>query len=327
MQRRTFLTATTSVTATGFLSGCTGGDGNESGSGGTPTKSGEAKTASHLNSAGEALQSAGEELATESENLSESDIEDGGVDIQPSTVNSYLDEASSELDAAEETATDNLLAQIEAARTYVSFARKLVEFLDVFAEGYSRTATGFTYFDSGRYSDAVEEFDEGQTKFEESNDLLTVTQDRSENLDTETLDSIDEIEIDSMKTDLSTLSDLMPVMRALTIGFRHMSEGMIDYEPATENLDNEEYTKAHENFNKAFDHFTAAETHFEDHEESAPESVKSDIIELTCYAGAIKDGCRHLAAAAEAQANGNYDRAESKADEASNAFDRCSFDS
>ena len=55
--------------------------------------------------------------------------------------------------------------------------------------------------------------------------------------------------------------------------------------------------------------------------------MKSSVIELTCYSGALKDGSKHLAAAASAGANGNNSRARTEYEEAKNDFNRCSYNS
>lgn len=325
MQRRSYLAATVSTASIGLLSGCS--QGTNSGQSGTPTPSDEKRAGNHIQTAGKAVQNAGEQISEQSSKLEESSLSDGGVDFEPSTINSYLDTATEELDAAEQYSTDTQQDQINALRTYVSFARKLTEFMDVFTKGYSQTATGNKYFQSERYTDTAEKLKTARSTLDEADDILTVVEDRTQQLDTEVLDTIEQIEIESLKTDLTTLDELLPVMKAFASGIRSMSLGMVDFKKADEHINNDEYTEAKNDFQKAVDDFTAAENTFKQQEGSAPSSVKSSVIELVCYSGAMKDGSRHMVTASEALANGDNQRAKDESEKAKEAFDRCSFDS
>ncbi|KAB1193129.1 hypothetical protein GJR96_06600 [Haloferax sp. MBLA0076] len=326
MERRQYLGATLSVLSAGVLSGCAGG--TSSSEEATTTKGSEPeKAAKHLEEAGSALESAGEQLSEESENLSESEFQDGGIDFNPAKIYNYLDEAESELDAAEKYATEEQQRQIDSGREYIGFGRKATEFMDILVEGYSLTYSGLTYFQSERYTDAAEELEAAERELGEADDLLSVVQDRTDQLDTEKLDDFDQVDVETLQIDLTSIDELIPVLEALAAGLREMSLGMVDFLQAEEHLDAEELARAQEYLDMASEHFGTSESIFRRQEGDSPSSVKSTIIELTCYAGSLKDGSEHLSRAVGAIVDGDNELAREERDKASQAFNKCEFDS
>lgn len=278
-----------------------------------------------MEEAGTVLENAGEETITQSEKLENSEFQNGGVDFETTTINGYLDAASSELNQAEEYANEEQQERIEIARGYISFLDKAIEFLDVFTEGYSQAYTGFTYFQSSRYEDAVNQLKTAESTVSEADDLLTVTQSRAEELNTERLSEVESVQIQSVRSKFDTMDEFVPALQTLTEGLISVSEGMIDYTEAQSHLENEQLSDAEEGFRAAADDFNAARSAFRGEEESAPTELKSTFIEMSCYAEATRDGSTHLANSVEATQNGNRDRAESEADAAREDFNRCDF--
>ncbi|WP_158057953.1 hypothetical protein [Halorussus halophilus] len=330
MERREYLVTTASAVGTALAAGCTGSD-PESQSDGSPTTEAhtttEAQTEAHLEKAGEALDKAAEKISEESDKFSEVDISNSGIDFKTATINEYLDTASNELDAAEESASDRQLEWIDTARDYIAFARKFTEFGDTTAEGFSQINTGLAYFDSERYTDAAEALKEAQNTIDKADDALTLVQDRADKMDTSVLNDLDQIEITSLQTNLSDLDEAIPVLSVFAKGLRDVALGMVDFTEASTNIDNSNYTKAQQLFSEAESDFASAHSAFKDKEESAPSSVKSSIIELTCYSNALKDGSSHLATAAAAIENGNQERAEEASEKGKQALNRCDFSS
>lgn len=317
MNRRAVLKAGI-LASTSVLAGCS----SDSSSG--P----DAETAQeHLEEAGLALENAGEEIQSESAKFEESEFQDGGVDIKTARINGYLETASSELDEAEKYANEEQRELIDIGREYVSFATKTVDFLDTFAEGYSQTFTGFTYFESERYEDAVTELETAESSLAEAGDLLTVTQSRAEELNTEKLTELESVEIQSLGSTLEDADELVTALGSMVTGFISISSGMIDFTEAGTHLENEQYSDAEETFRSASDDFSAAESTFRSEEDTAPTEVKSTFIEMTCYSESLKDASTHFANAAEATQNRNQDRAESEVGAAEEALNRCDFSS
>lgn len=317
MNRRTVLRAAM-IATTPVLAGCS--------SNGSPGQDAE-RAQEHLQEAGTALQNAGEEIESESAKFDESEFQEGGVDIKTTTIDGYLDTASSELDEAEEYANEEQQELIDAARKYVSFTTEAVEFLDIFAEGYTQASTGFTYFQSERYEDAVDELENAESSLAESDDLLTVTQSRAEDLNTDMLSDLESVEIESIRPILEDMDELLRAFRTMIEGMISVSNGMIDFTEAGSYLEDERYSDAEEAFRSASDDFSAGQSMFRSEEDTAPTEVKSTFIEMSCYSEALKDASTHFANGAEATQNGNRARAESEVNSAEEALNRCDFSS
>ncbi|WP_435175404.1 hypothetical protein [Halorussus sp. AFM4] len=324
MDRREYLATAASAASAVAIAGCSGGSGSGDGTTTAETTT-SADAQQHLSAAGEALRKAGEELSAQSDRLEEADMTDG-VDVRTESLDGYLDTAASELDAAEESATDPQRERIAAARGYVSFARKFGEFLDVFAEGYTRLGTGLTYFKSKRFEDAAGKLETARKTISRAEDVLAVLRDRAEKLDTDTLSELERVDVESMQTGLATLDELVPVLTAFADGLRDVSLGMVDFKAANAKLGNDEFETSERRFAAAKDHFASGYQTFKKQEESAPASVESSVVQLTCYAKALRDASEHFAATAEALANGNNERAKSEAEKGKQAANRCSFD-
>lgn len=315
MNRRAVLKASVVATAP-VLAGC-----SSTNSTGQDTQ----KAQEHIREAGKALESAEEEITSESAKLEESEFQEGGVDIETATIDGYLEAATSELDEAEEYANEDQEELIDTARGYVSFASKGVDFLDTFAEGYSQTFAGFTYFQSERFEDAVDELETAESSLVESDDLLTVTQSRAGDLNTDRLTEIESVEIQSIEPTLEDMGELITILRSMVGGMISLSNGMIDFAEADSHLEDERYGDAEEAFQSASDDFSAAQSTFQSEEETAPTEVESTIIEMTCYSGSLKDASTHFANGMEAIQNKDQSRAESEANAAEEDLNRCDF--
>lgn len=285
------------------------------------------KAEEHLEKAGTALGNAGDELSYESDKFTDSEFQDGGVDIDPTSINGYFGKAETELNAAEEYSNEEQKEKIEAARGYIELGKEMASFMDVFAEGYSQTYSGLTYFQSERYEDATEELRGAEDLLSEADDHLTVTTDLYEKLDTEVLDEMDQVEFESAGSSLEKLKGLIDAMEAMVRGIRFLSQGMTDLTAAQSSLEADSYSDAETTFRAASEDFGSAYSTFRTNEGSVPTEIKTTFIELTCYSKSLRDGSTHFANASEAIQNEDYERAEAEADKASAALDSCNFSS
>lgn len=317
MNRRALL-KTSVIAITPILAGC---------SSNSSTEQDTEKAQENLQEAGRALQNAGEEITSESAKFEESEFQGGGVDVKTTTIDGYLETATSELDEAEEYANEDQQELIEAARGYISFATKAVEFLDTFAEGYSQASTGLTYFQSERYEDAVDELETAESSLAESDDLLTVTLSRAEDLNTDILTDLESVEVQSLQPRLEDMDELIKVFRSMIEGMISVSNGMIDFTEADSYLESERYSDAERAFRSASDDFSAAQSTFQSEEETAPTEMKSTFVEMTCYSKSLNDASTHFADGMEAIQSGDQDQAESEVNAAEEDLNRCDFSS
>lgn len=283
-------------------------------------------TEEHLQAAGEALEEADTALSEEADKFEDSNLENGGVDIETEAVVGHLETASEELDAAEGGANDSQQETIDAARDWISLARGLIDFLDVFAEGYTDVATGLTYFQSERYEDAADRLGTASETLAETEQQLTVVRDRADNLGSESEDMIDEVDLTSLEADIDTLAQIIDALVPMANGIRQVSLGMVDFNTATTALENEQYRDAESSYTSARDHFSTAESTFTELEGTAPDNIQNSVIELTCYSGALKESADHFANAANALASGDNERANEEAEMGEESLNQCNFD-
>jgi len=346
MHRRDYLRFSIATGTIGVVAGCAGnsstdtqtqksGDAasseqevteeRESSSEKSPTGSAAAKIEEHTESATRALDNAATKLGTESDKFKNSEFEDGGVDVEVVGINQQLDTAESELETAKEYAESDQIEVINSLIEVIEFVRKFTELIDVFAEGYSETFTGYTYFQSQRYTDAVTQFEQAENSLTDTQSLLAVTWDRYESLDQVIIDEVDQGNITELEQGLTNFEGLLPVLITLAEGVKYVSQGLIDYQQASDYVDAEDFGSASSKFEAAAEDFGAAYTEFKTQEEDAPVEVKNTVIEMTCYSGSLRDGSRKLAEGTEAYEQGDRTRANGLFSEAEAAFDRCDF--
>lgn len=338
MQRRDLLLATSASLVT-VTAGCssddsTGGatasdDGGTTPSQttGTSTASQGSNTVSRLEAAAAAIENANSEISAESDKFSDPAVEaGGGVDVRTQTVIGHLDDASAELDAAEEGATDSQQETIDAARQWVSLARALIDFLDVFADGYTDFTSGLTYLDAERYGDAADSFQTAGETFSDADSQLTIVRDRNDSLMQANSNYFEDVDLNSIDADIEELSSLLATFIPMSDGLRQLNLGFEDFLAATTDLENERYTDAESTYQDAEDHFTTAESTFMGLESSAPNSVRSDVIELTCYASALKEGAGHYAAGSGYYADENFAAGDDEFTQGEESLNQCNFD-
>lgn len=302
------------------LAGCSSSNPSDEPSGPDPEEAQE-----HLDAAATALDNAGEELSRESEKFDGTEFQEGSIDFKTTAITGYLETASTELDQAEEYANEEQQEIIEIARGYISFASEMADFLDTFADGYAEAYTGFTYFQSERYEDAVSQLETARSTLSEADELLTITRSRFDELNTDRLGDVEDVQIETLGSYLNDLDELLPAILTMTKGLISVSNGMVDYTEGSTYVDNEQASDAEEAFRAAAEDFSVARSTFQEEEESAPTEVKSTFVELACYSGALEDGSIHLANSMEAAQNQNRERAESEAQAAREDLNRCDF--
>ncbi|MCU4801961.1 hypothetical protein OB920_16400 [Halobacteria archaeon HArc-gm2] len=310
MERRTFITTSIAATSSILVAGC----------------SGSGQAAEHLETAYDAIENANGEIESESERLADADIENGdGVDIQTNAIFGHLDTASTELDQAEETASDDQQEQIDGVRSYVTFARASTEFIDLFADAITEFTTGLSYFKTERYADARDRLESTESMFEDVDSRLNTVRTRYDDLDTDVFNDVDRVSVESFQEDIDKLEKQVPALEALTTGVTSVSVGMIEFKEATTNFEDEQYTESESKYEAARDEFATAHSTFSDMETEAPTEVQSTFVELTCTSGGLRDASQHYANAANAMQSGNNQRAQDEIDQASGAMDQCDY--
>lgn len=332
MERRQYLTAVGALAATAATAGCSSdGDGTDDDpetTEDTPeTTETTARTTTdgenHLAAAGQALQNAGQAIATESEKFSTGDFE-AGVDVRVETITDYLDTATTELDAAESAASGDEADLIEAGRAWIAYARELTAFLDTLAEAFSGTGNGLRQFRAESFGRAAETLADVDDDYDDASAALVIVRDRAEDVDADALSGFDAVDAGLLEpTELDILESVLSALQSMSAGLRSLALGMEDFLTAARRLDNGRYTDAEAGFLDARDHFATGESTFRDAESGAPPEMAASMSELTCIAGALKDGSGHFATAAREYEAGNDGAAEQAVQDGQTALEQC----
>lgn len=311
------------------IAGCTednSGDGDsnpeDSNSGDESSDSEEPTVREDIEQAVEALQRAGDALDEEVEDLQSADPE-SGAEINTAEVYGYLDTADARVDSAEEDATAEQMEQIDALRGYVSFTREFTKSIEIYVDTLNNLSTAYSYFDSERFSDAESQFNTAEQTASDADEQLVLVRDEYEDLETDELDDFDRVEFEAFDEDLTDLEEFADAFISLSNGMKHFSAGMVDYTDAEDELDAENYSEAASKFSDASNDFGTANSIFTDSEDSAPSSLVSSFIDMSCRAGALRDASQHFTNASEAIEDGDNQRANEELEAAQEAADRC----
>jgi tetratricopeptide (TPR) repeat protein len=273
------------------------------------------------------IETAQTELGRASEKMDQAsegfDEVEGSADFETGPILSHLDEADAALEAAEGNATDEQRETIDALAATSEWLRTTTEALDDFATMMTHVETGLDHFDNNRFEDAIAALQDGQTAREDVSDQLVIANDRLESIDTDRLSDVDEFDFGSVRSSFEELDNAVDTMEYFISGFVDMVRGFRDFFPAATAYDEGEYADATGGFVDARDHFVTARSTFEEGEAVAETDIESSIMELTCLAGAMRDGADQYRTAAEAAEMGNTDEAEQAVERAENAIDRC----
>jgi hypothetical protein len=275
----------------------------------------------HIEAAGEELDLAVRELRDQSDRFE--GVEGGdGVDIQTRVVETHLDTASEELDAAEEGASADQRDTIEALRSTVEVLRTATAALDRFAEGLTMLQTGMSYVETERYADAETRFTEARTAFEDVRADLTRVESAVADLDRAEVEGTD-ASVAEMRSGISRIETSNAALVELSDALASLSRGLVDYQTASSDADAERYRAGARAAGDARDHFASAYSTLTALESSAPARVRSDVVGLSCRAGALRDGAASFRRGCEAAADRRYDVARSEFQAAERALDRC----
>lgn len=314
MNRRQYLVA---VSATVPLAGCSSDNGDSTPGGGSSSLD----ETELLESAHEELENALDAFEAELDNIDEVDSR---ISFRDETIQAHLDQAESYLDDAEEGDVEQE-GWIEAMRGVISLLRSFVTAFKNFADGLDEFQTGATYLENERYSDAESAFVEANDLIKQSEDELVVAQENLDGIDFSEFSDTSKIDRIEIEIQLEEFSVLNTDFEYLTRTYRDLARGFGEFLPAAESYDSEQYDDAENKFRSARNHFSSAASTIREGEESATDELIDDFIGLTCLTEALRDAADYYASASQAASNSDWDTANSHAEDANAALERCDY--
>lgn len=315
MKRRQYIIAASAVVP---LAGCASDSSNSNPSEDTSGP----QEAELIESALEELESALD--AFESELDSVNDVS-GRISFDDDIVQAHLDQAESDLDEAEKGDVEQG-DLIDATRGMISLLRSIVRSFEYTTDAIDEFQTGATYLQNERYNDAESSFVEATDLINQSQDEFAVAEENLSEIDFDEFSESGEIDRLEMETALEDLDTLNTDLEYMGRTYRDLARGFSDFIPAADSFDSEQYDDAEEGFRNARNHFSSAASTIKEGEESATDDLIDDFIGLTCYAEALRDAADYYTSASEAASNGNWDTAESYAEDANAALERCDYE-
>jgi hypothetical protein len=246
-----------------------------------------------------------------------------GVDFEAETVTGHLDGADAALEIAGRNATGDRAETVDALRETSAWLRATATALEEFAGMMSVVQEGIDHFEGNRFEEAITALQDAQDARESASEQVDVAEERLNGIDVERVEGIDEIDFPELQESFETLDRTVAAMEFFLAGYIDLTRGFREFLPAATDYDEGGYADAIDGFETARGHFENARPTFEEGETVAPPEFESSMADLTCLAGAMRDGADHYAAAAEAADAGNDEEASQRVADAEAALDRC----
>lgn len=231
-----------------------------------------------------------------------------------------LDEAEATLDEAGKLASQEEQATIEQLRAVIAWERRLADAMAAVEAGANAVETANSYFQSDRYDDAESKLETALDHYEDARSNLETARTDFGAIDTSVLSSFDS---EAATATMDDLDSLVRTQIGFTKGFRQLNTGFKQFTTGADEYDDGNWSAAIDPLESASETFATAESTFQGLEEGASQDSVQSIIQLTCLAGAMKEGTQHFANAAEAESNGNESTFESEQQQAQDATEQC----
>lgn len=311
MHRRGALSAVAGSIATLSLAGCLG---SEDGSDDDP--------AALIESADESLSDATDELDAALEETNDP-TSDGSATLDTEPIEARIDEAEADLTAAREDATDDQLETIDALEDAAAFLRDLVAACAALSDAMHEFETWEQYVTQNRWDDAVDAGERAESRNADAMDETTVARSSFEEIDTDALGAVDEVDRAEMELALGKLEGALEALDVLFEGGRRMAGAMSPFEDGSDALEAERFDEAATEFSTAADRFDRAHDVVSEAETEVESDYRSAVIDFSCQLEALRDAAEHYASGSEAYANGNTERGRSEFEDGEAALDRC----
>lgn len=317
MNRRTLLVGT-GVTATSVLGGCLSND-NESDSSENPENP-EGSTANDeaLNEAYDHLETAGNEFETQADVAFETEPENplstGGIETALNDAESALDDVNEDEASAEQ------LDRLENAEYALAFFEDGLSVLIKLEEGFNAWKTADSYETNDRHSDAADQVKTAAKYFREAESLVSDAKASWDELNAEQFEGND-VELATGSDDLDYLEDLCNAYARFSEATTDLFTGLEYFVEGANLFDQERFSAAVSAFEDAANSFEAANSKYREAETEVPQSFQKEFIDQTCRTDAVLEASNLFTEASEAAAEGDWETAEEKANNAETALD------
>ena len=278
-----------------------------------------------IESAQNSLEEAGDEFSGALDEANDP-LSDSSHSIDTGPIETWLDAAEDDLSAARDGATDDQLETIAALEDVVDFFRDFADVFVALGVAMDEFETWEQYLDQDRWKDAVESAERAESSVDDAISNMTVARSTFDDIDTDALSDVSEIDTVEMERDLEEIEEILDVLGVLMTGSRQLSEGMIPFQDAIEALEQERFSVAASSFSSSASRFDAAYYTFSEAEDDAPAEFRGELIDMSCEMDALGDAAEHYSMGADLYADGDYSSGDEHFAEGEAAAERCDSD-
>ncbi|WP_135820566.1 hypothetical protein [Halostella litorea] len=247
----------------------------------------------------------------------------GGARFEDAPIRSSVESARGHLDTAEEAdLSAEQQAAVDGLRNLADYVSALTDAMVPIASGFDSLGTAQSYIDTERYGDGIDALDEARDAFRTASTRLETARTAFDGVDEVAFDYVDATQSES-EAGLDTVDTVVETMDPFISGYRGFIRGYQEFEAGTTALEAEEFSDAASQYDAASVRFDDAESAFMDAEDVAPPEMRSDVIDLTCFSGALRDASKHYANAARALEEGDRSTANEEVEAAEEDANRC----
>ncbi|WP_436344490.1 hypothetical protein [Natronorubrum sp. FCH18a] len=311
MNRRKVL-LTSGVALSAVLAGCTSSsDDGTNGSGGSESDD-------------EALEDAADHIVEASNRLEEETTisfeTDPGDPLNTSAIEQGIENAEESLDDFnEDEASNDQLTQYENIEAAIEYTTDALEVLTELEEAFDAFDTAVSYENNERYDDAADQLEIALDHFTKADDLVDDAAESWSSVEVENTEG--KLDIADGEDDLDELDDICDAYARLTEAAIDFDRGLEAFKEGTESIEQGRYSAAASAYGDATIHFEDARDLYQDAETEVPSSYREVFIDMTCVSEAIVEASELFVEASEAADRGDYQTADTRANEAQEAMD------
>jgi len=233
-----------------------------------------------------------------------------------------VDAARSELDGVESDASERQTAAIAEVRTFADVVAAMNDAFLALIDVEDSVGELRSAVDTEAYDRAGTLADEIGSETGAASDRLAEVSDPVENIDAETLESRDSIEIARLREAHAQLVALADGFESLATAYGDLIAGREAVVNGRDHVDSGEYEAAIDAFGRASDSFDAAnQTATNGVDAEPPVRVADELRTVACRSDHLRTAADHFEASAQAAANGDRSTAEDEEAAAEDAFD------
>ena len=257
-----------------------------------------------------------------------SDEDDEVPSVDTDRIETLLDDADDDIEAARSGANDEQRETLDSLATLAEYLRDLGPALSAFNDAMTVAEEGGDeYLENDEYEAAIEEYERAAEHMGTAVANAKAARETFDDLESDAFESVEALDRSDLTAVVDDLEVALESFEVLFTGMRQMVGGLSQLFAGIEAPNAEQYQTAAEEFEAASDRFYRSYATIDEGAMNASGDYREHLREIACEAEAFSDSSTLYAEGAEALADGDYQRADEKFIEGDEVIDRCEGDS